>query len=150
MYYYFGAYLYEKEIKPSIGLTVMSLIFSVGGFALSNQLSGSNVLFLKTINIAVSRLTSFAGIVMIYGFANLIGSRKDIKIWEKLKKNSFGIYLFHQQLIYPCILLLNGRVHPVVQVAICFVLVYAYQVLWLGCFESQKLSVFFLRFNKIC
>lgn len=138
MYYYFGAYLYEKEIKPSIGLTVMSLIFSVGGFALSNQLSGSNVLFLKAINIAVSRLTSFAGIVMIYGFANLIGSRKDIKIWEKLKKNSFGIYLFHQQLIYPCILLLNGRVHPVVQVAICFVLVICISSAMAGLLRKSK------------
>lgn len=138
MYYYFGAYLYEKEIKPSIGLTVMSLIFSVGGFALSNQLSGSNGLVLKAINIAVSRLTSFAGIVMIYGFANLIGSRKDIKIWKILKKNSFGIYLFHQQLIYPCILLLNGRVHPVVQVAICFVLVICASSAMTGLLRKSK------------
>ena len=138
MYYYFGAYLYEKEIKPSIGLTVMSLIFSVGGFALSNQLSGSNGLILKAINIAVSRLTSFAGIVMIYGFANLIGSRKDIKIWKILKKNSFGIYLFHQQLIYPCILLLNGRVHPVVQVAICFVLVICASSAMAGLLRKSK------------
>ena len=58
---------------------------------------------------------------MIYGLANLIGSKENNKIWEILKNNSFGVYLFHQQLIYPCITLLNGRVHPVVQVVICFV-----------------------------
>ena len=36
-------------------------------------------------------------------------------------QNSFGIYLFHQQLIYPCIMLLNGKVHPAVQVIVCFI-----------------------------
>ncbi|MDY3767272.1 MAG: acyltransferase [Lachnospiraceae bacterium] len=121
MYYYFGAYLYEKKIKPNAGLTILSMTFSVGGFMLSTQLAGSNYFVLKALNIVVSSFTSFAGIFMIYGFTNLIAIRKENKIWGNLKKNSFGIYLFHQQLIYPCIMLLNGRVHPVIQVAICFV-----------------------------
>lgn len=120
MYYYFGTYLYEKEIKPSTSLTVMSVIFSVGGFALSSQLAGSNLFVLKAVNILVSSFTSFAGIFMVYGFANLIGCKEDNRIWRGLKKNSFGVYLFHQQLIYPCIMLLNGRVNPVIQVVICF------------------------------
>lgn len=101
----------------------MSLIFSVGGFALSNQLAVRSSLVLKVINIAVSSFTSFVGILMVYGFANLIESKIDNMLWGILKKNSFGIYLFHQQLIYPCILLLNGNVYPVVQVAICLVVV---------------------------
>lgn len=121
MYYYFGAYLYEKEIKPSAGLTILSVAFSLGGFILSNQLAGSNYFIQKAMNILVSSFASFASIFMIYGFANLIGSKEGNRLWGILKKNSFGIYLFHQQLIYPCIMLLNGRVHPVVQVVICFV-----------------------------
>ena len=91
MYYYFGAFLYEKKIKPNSGLTILSMSFSVGGFVLSTQLAGSNYFVLKALNIVVSSFTSFAGIFMIYGFANLIGSREDSKIWGMLKKNSFGI-----------------------------------------------------------
>ena len=123
MYYYFGAFLYEKKIKPNSGLTILSMSFSVGGFVLSTQLASNNYFVLKALSIVVSNFTSFAGIFMIYGFANLIGSRENSKIWGMLKKNSFGIYLLHQQLIYPCIMLLNGRVHPVIQVAICFTVV---------------------------
>lgn len=97
MYYYFGAYLYEKKIRPKVGLTAFSMFISIGGFALSNQIAGNNYFVLKALNILVSIFTSFAGIPMIYGFANLIGGKeRNNKLWGLLKRNSFGIYLFHK------------------------------------------------------
>ena len=42
------------------------------------------------------------------------------KIWNGMKEKSFGIYLFHQQIIYLTIIPLNGKVTPIVQVIISF------------------------------
>ena len=42
------------------------------------------------------------------------------KFYKHLESNSFGIYLFHQQIIYFSIIVLNGRVHPIPQVLITF------------------------------
>ena len=55
-------------------MTILSMPFSVGGFVLSTQLAGSNYFVLKALNIVVSSVISFAGIFMIYRFANLTGS----------------------------------------------------------------------------
>ena len=42
------------------------------------------------------------------------------RLFKVLEENSFGIYLFHQQIIYFMIVLLNGVVHPIVQVVLSF------------------------------
>lgn len=49
----------------------------------------------------------------------MINTKKS-KLWNEFKKKSFGIYLFHQQIIYLTIIPLNGKVPPIVQVMISF------------------------------
>ena len=49
----------------------------------------------------------------------LINAKKS-KLWNEFKKRCFGIYLFHQQIIYLTIIPLNGKVPPIVQVMISF------------------------------
>ena len=43
-------------------------------------------------------------------------------LYRFLSKHSFGIYLFHQQIIYFVINILNGRISSILLVAICFVI----------------------------
>ncbi|MBE5887892.1 MAG: acyltransferase [Lachnospiraceae bacterium] len=43
-------------------------------------------------------------------------------LYNFLYKHSFGIYLFHQQIIYFVINILNGRISPILLVAMCFII----------------------------
>ena len=64
------------------------------------------------------------------------------KLWKLLIENSFGIYLFHQQIIYLTIILLNGRVIPIVQVFLSFsiaIVVTSFMVIILRKFKITRL-----------
>ncbi len=64
------------------------------------------------------------GVIFVYYTVKIITEKlinaKKSKLWNGLKEKSFGIYLFHQQIIYLTIILLNGKVSPIVQVVISF------------------------------
>lgn len=123
MFYYLGAYLYENETKFTIKKTVLCSSLSISGYVLSLMLSNEDTIILKMIALLVNNIGCFSSILAVYGIANILGSENgNSKLWNILKKNSFGIYLFHQQLIYPCIMLLNGRVPSCMQVLICFII----------------------------
>lgn len=80
-------------------------------------------MLVKLVRLLASNACSLAGVLMVYGIGNLFGCCAGRSaLWSKLRQNSFGIYLFHQQLIYPCIMILNGKAHPVVQVIISLVI----------------------------
>ena len=51
---------------------------------------------------------------------NKKGFKFDNRIYNLLSENSFGIYLFHQQIIYVTITIFNGLVHPIVQCILSF------------------------------
>lgn len=123
MFYYLGAYLYESGTKITIKNTVLYSGLSIGGYALSRMLSNEDTIMLKMVALLANNIGSLSSLLAIYGIVNLLSYRRENSIlWSTLKKNSFGIYLFHQQLIYPCIMLLNGRVAPSVQVLISFII----------------------------
>lgn len=120
MFYYMGAYLYEHGIKLSVKKVAFSFEISFGCYILSQVFLDKGLGALKVMLLVSDNIGLFAGVLAVYGMANLVHKRNDF-VWMLLKKNSFGIYLFHQQLIYPCIMLLNGKVHPAVQVIVCFI-----------------------------
>lgn len=123
MFYYLGAYLYEKKVKINVGKVAGCAVISIMGFILSHALIGNGSMLIKLVRLLASNSCSLAGVLMVYGIGDLFGcNAARSALWNKLRQNSFGIYLFHQQLIYPCIMLLNGRVYPVVQVLISFVI----------------------------
>lgn len=122
MFYYLGAYLYHREPRFSVSGTAFCGALSLFIFILSlADESGSSLL--NMVSVLADRIGPLFGVLAVYGLSTLIPSGKEHHaIWNRLQKNSFGIYLFHQQLIYPCILLLNGKVHPVIQVLLSFVI----------------------------
>lgn len=123
MFYYLGAYLYEYGVSSSIRKSLLCSGISIGGYVLSRMLSGEEATILKMVVLLANNIGSLASVLAVYGIANILDSKNgNSKLWNTLKRNSFGIYLFHQQLIYPCIMLLNGRVTPCVQVLISFII----------------------------
>lgn len=121
MFYYLGAYLYEHGVNPTIKGTVFYTSLSVGGYFLSQTLADKQAIMLKIVVLLADNIGSLASVLAVYEVVNILSNKTgNSMLWGVLKKNSFGIYLFHQQLIYPCIMLLNGRVHPIVQVLISF------------------------------
>ena len=129
-YYYFGAYICKvgKEFKKI--LLPISVVGSVSFFAISYtaEITTNGPVWFRMLGLLSVYLSSYMGILMIYMSCELLNeNRKEtkIKIWNILKEKSFGIYLFHQQLIYITIMWLNGRIHPVLQVCMSFVIAIA-------------------------
>ena len=67
---------------------------------------------------AIESLISFFEIIIAYYYCKLIVNNNKFndknKIYKYFSNNSFGIYLFHQQIIYFVIFLLNDTVHPII------------------------------------
>ena len=99
-----------------------SIAFFVIGKAIEANTTASAVV--RLIGLVLSYMCSYMGVIFIYNTVkmitdNLVNIRKS-KIWNGLKDKSFGIYLFHQQIIYLTIIPLNGKVPPIVQVMVSF------------------------------
>lgn len=126
VFYYFGCYIYKKNYRPKLFTLISSTLISVGLFGIASALyglQGANWLglLIETLNC----VCSIAGIVMVHSLVTITQEKMQIllrtNIWQCLKKCSFGVYLFHQQIVYLSIVFLNGRVHPIVQVTLSFV-----------------------------
>ena len=89
------------------------------------------------------QVNGFAASFFVYSReSNLWNKISRTKLWELLIENSFGIYLFHQQIIYLTIILLNGRVIPIVQVFLSFsiaIVVTSFMVIILRKFKITRL-----------
>lgn len=125
VYYYFGAYIYKKGYKPKLSTLIGSSLISVGLFGTISVFYGMQSSNFPDLLIEVLNcICSIAGIIMTYSLVVLIQDKMQFimktRFWQYLKRCNFGVYLFHQQIIYLTIILLNGRVHPIVQVIISF------------------------------
>lgn len=124
-YYYLGAYLCKEKIENRWMIPISgcgSIAFFVIGKAIEANTTASAVV--RLIVLILSYTCSYMGVIFIYNTVKMITDNlvniKKSKIWNGLKDKSFGIYLFHQQIIYLTIIPLNGKVPPIVQVMISF------------------------------
>ena len=125
-YYYFGAYVYKMKAEKRWMLPISAFgsiaIFIIGKIIKANITAS---VLVRLIGSILGYMCSYMGVVFIYYSVKIITERlidaRKPKIWNELKKMSFGIYLFHQQIIYLTIIPLNGKVPPIVQVVIGFV-----------------------------
>lgn len=126
MYYYLGVVLYHTAYTPKKMAVVGSIAASVGLFSLQKMMEpyGDSILLLKVATLFVNYIGTLVSVVMIYSICSAmkpyLAKLNGCKLWSSLQKNSFGIYLFHQQIIYLTIGPLNGRVPPVCQVVVSF------------------------------
>lgn len=125
-YFYLGGYIYFKnseiDIKHCCVFGFIAFIF----YLLMTYINSINNTLVHYFFVLLSPLlSSFQIIAIYYLFTYMIYRTKWInnnKFYKLLEENSFGIYLFHQQIIYFCIIFLNGVVHPIIQVILSFLI----------------------------
>jgi len=104
---------------------------SVGSFVFveHSRIIENQFMILKFCTSVAQCICSIVEVIAVYSVVFLLydrcGSMRQYSVWKFLKKNSFGIYLFHQQIVYLTIIPLNGRVHPMIQVGISFLIAIA-------------------------
>ena len=126
LYFYLGGYIYENHKKISlkqVGIMILGIILL---YALVLLFRNVNNTFLAVgIRYAEILVSVLEVSVIYYLFSKLIEKRKSLvnsRIYHIFEQNSFGIYLFHQQIIYFVIIWLNGLVYPIVQAILSFVI----------------------------
>ena len=124
-YYYLGAYLYRKE-TDNRWIIPISGFGSIVCFVINNTIEVNTTAsaVVRLIGLILGYMCSYMGVIFVYYTVKMITEKlinaKKSKLWNGFKKRSFGIYLFHQQIIYLTIIPLNGKVPPIVQVMISF------------------------------
>jgi surface polysaccharide O-acyltransferase-like enzyme len=146
-YYYLGGYIYKKfndkkyEAKDTIIFITILVIFAV-----LQYISKFDVKYLKSlIGIFEEILMIFAILhmfIILKYIYNKVSNIEHSKIYELLKENTFGIYLFHQQIIYITIILFNGLVHPLTQVLLSFVISVSISLIMVEILKKNKITKF--------
>ncbi len=121
-FFYLGGYLYVTKYKYNYNKVYWLLL---GGSILAIMLSA-----LKNSNPFIENILmhsfSMIEVILIYVLCDYL-TKKNSKIINNklflfLENYSYGIYLFHMQIIFICIVLLNGHIYPLVQVILSFMI----------------------------
>lgn len=137
LYFYFGGFIYYNKNKISAKQAFIMALSAVALYICSMFAASSYMKPFHYMSIAINPIVSILEAGSIYYFCTaLIKSGKikaKSKIYKLLEDNSFGIYLFHQQIVYFTIVWLNGLVHPVAQALLSFVIALSVSLLmsWL-------------------
>ena len=123
LYFYIGACLRKDNKK--IAYKIPSFVYlgvHILLFIIWNNLNDRGGVIFKLISLGISELTYAVGaigaFVIFERLADMI--KKPNGIVKYGCKYSMSIYLFHQQIIYVVLFLLNGKLHPYLLVLICF------------------------------
>lgn len=93
-------------------------------FALVQYLSAFDGFIFMLLNLGFTFLLHVIGALMAFVVLQKLANRvnwKESKVFSFLSKNSMPVYLFHQQVIYVFISLLNGVVNPYLHAVINFI-----------------------------
>lgn len=125
LYFYLGGYIYTNKDKIT---WKQAIIMAIGGISLYVFVTFSGLFdsgLFKAMAAFINPLISILEVGAIYYACTwFMKRRKSIKnkLYKLYEENSFGIYLFHQQIIYFTIIMLNGVVHPLLQVVLSFLI----------------------------
>lgn len=131
VFYYLGGYIYDKEnsIRVKICQIKYFLLYGLTGLILWLiwEMTGDiDTLIIKVFHSAEKSVASVFLVLFFYELISFL-SNKISRIlghnsfFKKITSDSFGIYLFHQQIIYFVIHGLNGIVHPIFVVLASFI-----------------------------
>lgn len=107
------------RIPSLVWITVDVLLF-----ILIQYLSVFDATIIKLLNPGFSFLLHIIGALMAFVVLQKLANRvnwKESKVFSLLSKNSMPVYLFHQQVIYVFISLLNGAINPYLHAVINFI-----------------------------
>lgn len=146
LYFYFGGYIYINSSKLNIKNVLIFAILSIFIYFGSNYIDGLNIMLLHYGIVLITPLLSLLEISIIYFvYTAMINKRlinTDNRLYSLLESNSFGIYLFHQQIIYFTIILLNGVVQPIIQVLLSFIIALTLSLLMSWMLKKNKYTRF--------
>lgn len=101
----------------------------------------------KCVSLPIALLLHIVGAVssfiILTNIAEYVSIEKS-KVLSFLNVHSFNMYLFHQQIIYGIITLLNGRISPIVIAAVCFLFSIVVSGIMSLVFSKNKLTRFLL------
>lgn len=116
-----------RQYGSKVLMRIPSLVWAAADvllFTLVQYLSGFDATIIKLINLGLSFLLHIIGALMAFVVLQKLANRvnwKESKVFSFLSKNSMPVYLFHQQVIYVFISLLNGVINPYLHAGINFI-----------------------------
>lgn len=125
-YFYLGGYIFKNKGKLSRKniITVFFLVPVIGTYVIFTKKIDNSIL--NMVNYVATSTFSGLAVIVLYIISDYLINKKKIKTdnhgYKLLSENSFGIYLFHQQIIYITITLFNGLVHPIIQCILSFLI----------------------------
>ena len=116
-----------RQYGSKVLMRIPSLVWAAADvllFTLVQYLSGFDATIIKLLNLGLSFLLHIIGALMAFVVLQKLANRvnwKESKVFTLLSKNSMPVYLFHQQVIYVFISLLNGVINPYIHAGINFI-----------------------------
>ena len=145
LYFYLG-YLFEEnkkviveKLKFNTVTIIVAFILNLITLSLSLKLNTSGFI-INTINLC----SAMFGIATIYSIVNMILNTNisSNKLYKELKKNSFGIYLFHPMIIYVLFYCLGSKdINPFLLTGIVFIISMILSDLFTRCMRKIKLGI---------
>lgn len=126
LYFYLGGYIYINKNKITLRQTIIMIAMVVPLYIFVLCFNDANNLVITAGARFAETLVSVLEVSAIYYLlSKLLEKKKSIvrgRLYYVLEQNSFGIYLFHQQIIYFVIFWLNGVVPPIVLALLSFMI----------------------------
>lgn len=126
LFFYLGGYIYVNKERITLKQAIIMIIGAFVLYSIKLNIKHLNISMLKYALVVINPIISILEVSVVYYICTKALEKKLINpnnnIYKILEANSFGIYLFHQQLIYFTILKLNGLVHPMIQTVLAFVI----------------------------
>lgn len=126
IYFYLGGFVFKNKDKFNNRNKFILFFITATLLIYVLHTRNINIKILKYINKVIISAFSCLEATCLYFLCDYLINKKNIKIdtniYKLLSENSFGIYLFHQQIIYITITVFNGMVHPVVQCVLSFII----------------------------
>ena len=126
IFFYFGglAFQYRNRVKPSIPVIFVFLAVNLifyRGYMYLDSIDGLIFSIFKHVSLFLS---SVSGMLFYYFLVSrLVKFTNNMTLAHFLDKNSYGIYLFHESIIYIVYFYMGKRsIAPILMVLMCFVL----------------------------
>ncbi len=143
IYFYFGGllYYYKDIIEKNKKLILLAFILIIGLYP-CYLLNINTDFWSKILYHLIMPSIKCCEILIIFIIFRKLTTFKinNSKIYKILENNSFGIYLFHQQIIYIIIAILNNKLNVFMQITICLVFSIIISIIMCKILEKNKIS----------
>jgi Acyltransferase family. len=144
VYFWFGIKLRQKGTKwIKSSYIFISVILHITLFCIDQYYVANDGIANSIVHYSIKPIVHILGGILIFIILSWLSTKiswKESKIFKIVSKTSMPIFLFHQQVIYVCVYLLNGKVYPIINAIVNFIVSFV---------VSIAISLLCLRFNKL-